>query len=304
MFQQVIFLNMQRYIGEGTGFLKDLIGNWHAANARSKSALRLVLLGGVLATGACVPLMDSQTGQNALAVRALDTRDQWEEANRAQFERNKFVNDIAISPAARTYRTIVPQPLRDRIDTGSNNLDEPRIFANNLLQGRFDAAHKTFGRFLVNSILGLGGLFDVASLGGLERQSGDFGQTLFVWGFESGPYWVMPVFGPANVRDGIGRIVDIAGDPIQWILPKWVGEWPLTGVSVAAGLGQVELLDDLQQGSVDPYARFRSTYLQNRAGELAQAAGITIVPELVEAEPAAAPAAKKPRGKSKAKRQR
>lgn len=284
--------------------LKGLIGNWRAGSGRTKFALRLVLLSCVMATGACVPLMDPQTRQNALAVRALDTRDQWEEANRAQFERNKLANDIVISPVARTYRTIVPQPLRDRIDTGSNNLDEPRIFANNLLQGRFDAAHKTFGRFLVNSILGLGGLFDVASMGGLERQSGDFGQTLFVWGFESGPYWVMPVFGPANVRDGIGRIVDIAGDPIQWILPKWVGNTPLTGVSVAAGLGQVELLDDFQQGSLDPYARFRSTYLQNRAGELAQAAGIRIVPELVEAEPAPAPAAKKPRGKSKAKRQR
>ena len=284
--------------------MKGLIGNLRVGNARGQRALRLALLACVMATGACVPLMDPHSRQNVLAARALDTRDPWEEANRAQFERNKFVNDIAISPAARTYRALVPQPLRDRIDTGSNNLDEPRIFVNNVLQGRFDAAHKTFGRFLVNSILGFGGMFDVASMGGLERQTGDFGQTLFVWGFESGPYWVMPVFGPANVRDGIGRVVDIAGDPVQWVLPKWVGNVPLTGVSVAAGLGQVELLDDLQQGSLDPYVRFRSTYLQNRAGELAQAAGITIVPELVEAAPAPAPVAKKPRGKSKAKRGR
>lgn len=294
----------QRHIGEGNGVLAELIGGQHRGSTGMPSVIRGVLLGCVLATGACVPLMDPQTRQTVLAQRALDTRDPWEQANRAQFATNKLVNDIVISPVARTYRAIVPQPLRDRIDTGANNLDEPRIFANNLLQGRFDAAHKTFGRFLVNSTIGIGGMFDVASMGGLERQSGDFGQTLFVWGVESGPYWVMPVFGPANARDGFGRAVDIAGDPVQWVLPKWVGKWPLTGVGFAAGLGQVELLDDLQQGSVDPYARFRSTYLQNRAGELAQAAGIRIVPELVEAEPAPAPAAEKPRGKSKAKRQR
>lgn len=261
-----------------------------------KRASALLLL---ITSTACVPLMDQQTRQTTLKRSALDTSDPWEEANRAQFARNKVFNDVIISPIARGYRAVLPQVIRDRVDTGANNLDEPRIFANNLLQGRFDAAHKTFGRFVVNSILGVGGIFDVASMAGLDRQTGDFGQTLFVWGVESGPYWVLPVLGPGNIRDGFGRGVDIAGDPISWVLPIWVGTEPITAVSLGAGISQIELLDDLDQGSVDPYVRFRSTYLQNRAGELGQAAGFPIVPEHVEA---AAPPPENPKKKIRKKR--
>lgn len=239
-------------------------------------------LGMLLLSAACAPLMDPHTQQSVLGPLALDTRDQLEETNRAQFARNKTFNDLITSPAARTYRAVVPQAVRERIDTGANNLDEPRIFANNLLQGRLDAANKTFGRFLMNTTFGFAGMFDVASLAGIERQTGDFGQTLFVWGVGSGPYVVLPVLGPATVRDGFGRVVDIAGDPVSWVLPIWTGQAPFAGVTAASGLSQIELLDDFQQGSIDPYVRFRSTYLQNRAGELGQAAGIHVTPELVE----------------------
>ena len=249
----------------------------------------------ILSTTACAPLLAPEARVTMLKSNALDTSDPWEKSNRAQFALNKAINDAIISPAARTYRAILPQPLRDRIETGANNLDEPRIFGNNLLQGRFDAAQKTLGRFLVNSTIGIAGIFDVASLGGLERQTGDFGQTLFSWGVPSGPYWVMPVFGPANVRDGFGRAVDIGADPVSWTLPIPVGQIPFTAVSFGAGLGQIELLDDLEQGAVDPYIRFRSTYLQNRAGELGQAAGFNITPETVEApQPTEVKTEKKP----------
>lgn len=251
---------------------------------------RAVALAGLLASAACAPLMDAHTRQEVLGARALDTRDPWEEANRAQFARNKVFNDIIVSPAAKTYRAIVPQFFRDRIDTGANNLLEPRVFANDLLQGRLDAAGKTATRFVVNSTLGVGGMFDVATAGGIPRQTGDFGQTLFVWGVASGPYWLAPILGPANVRDGFGRIVDLAGDPVSWVLPIWIGEVPLPAIGAASGLRQVELLDTLQEGSVDPYTRLRSTYLQSRAGELGEAAGIKVAPELVEApQPAPAP---------------
>jgi phospholipid-binding lipoprotein MlaA len=124
-------------------------------------------------------------------------------------------------------------------------------------------------------------MFDVATGMGLPKQTGDFGQTLYAWGFDSGPYIVLPVFGPATVRDGLGFAVDAIVDPTNQTVASVIGPWPIIGVQVAGGLENVELLDDLEAGSLDDYARLRSVYLQQRASELGEALGVKIEPEVI-----------------------
>src|SRR5262245_62162959 len=133
-----------------------------------------------------------------------------EKLNRSVFEGNQQLNHTVVYPAAKTYRDTVPEPVRDSIDAFTRNLNEPFVFANTLLQLRFPAAATTLGRFLVNSTVGIGGLVDVASTEGLARQTGDFGQTLYVWGIRDSDFIVVPVVGPTNVRDAFGSSAELA----------------------------------------------------------------------------------------------
>src|SRR5262245_50635084 len=139
-------------------------------------------------------------------------------------DHNRKVNRQVLTATRNTLRpaaqivSAIPGHVHDRLRDFNSNLKEPRIFVNNVLQGRFDAAHATAGRFLANSVLGVGGLFDIASRAGLEQRSGDFGQTMFVWGVAEGPYVMRPYLGPATTRDAVGSVVDMAADPVGWAL--------------------------------------------------------------------------------------
>jgi phospholipid-binding lipoprotein MlaA len=170
-------------------------------------------------------------------------------------------------------------------------LNEPRIFANDLLQLRFDAMSKTFARFFVNSTFGAGGLFDVATIGNIPKQTGDFGQTLFVWGVDDGPYLVSPFFGPGTARDTVGLIADQVGDPASWALGEAFGNPAMLG---AAGLDFVTQVDQLKQAedsSIDFYSFLRSSYYQTRRAQLREAAGL---PANVESPADIGPAAQEP----------
>ena len=135
-----------------------------------------------------------------------------------QFNRGVLrANQVVLDPAANVVKTL-PAPVLNRLRDLDDNLKEPRIFANDILQGRFDAAGITLGRFVFNSTFGLGGLFDVATQGGLPKQSGDFGQTLFVWGVPAGTYVVRPYYGPSTQRDSFGGAVDTVRDPVGWVM--------------------------------------------------------------------------------------
>ena len=180
------------------------------------------------------------------------------------------------------FVAVVPQFARDRVASGVHNLEEPRIFANDILQGRPQSAAITFGRFALNSTLGLGGLFDIASTTGLPRQTGDFGQTLYTYGFNAGPYIVLPLLGPSTFRDGVGKGVDLGADPSTLGIAHYFGSAPTYGIAGAGYLGDIRQFGDLEAGSIDLYARLKSTYLQNRAGELGQ----SIVPGALEPSPA------------------
>src|SRR4029077_14941373 len=172
---------------------------------------------------------------------------------------------------AEAIKTVIPGPLHDRLHDLNSNLKEPRIFVNNLLQARFDAAARTGARFFLNSTFGLGGLLDVASREGLPPASGDFGPTLFVWGVSEGPYVVRPYLGPSTLRDAVGSTVDMVANPVGWVLVShWVVHSGTTTLHAVDRLGQLKAAED---ASIDFYSFIRSSYYQTRRAELREAIG-------------------------------
>jgi phospholipid-binding lipoprotein MlaA len=192
-----------------------------------------------------------------------------------QFNRGVLhVNQVVLDPPATVIKS-VPGVIRDRFQDLDANLKEPRVFANDVLQGRLNAAGITAGRFIFNSLFGLGGLFDVAAQGGLPQQTGDFGQTMFVWGVPAGSYTVAPYFGPSTQRDSVGGVVDSVGDPVGWVVGGIFIGWPWTIGSGALGavahLGQWK---QAESSSVDFYSFLRSSYYQQRRAQLREAQGL------------------------------
>ena len=225
-------------------------------------------------------------------VAAGTTKDPSEQRNRATLEFNQGLNKSVIYPVAKTYREGVPEPVRDSIEAFANNLGEPLIFANDVLQLRAEAAGTTLARFAMNSTFGLGGLVDVASREKLPRQTGDFGQTLYVWGVRDSEYLVLPVFGPTNTRDLIGSTVEfVALTPINWLAPAGIAAGArefgvaestattlTTGVNItgstAGALTKVDKaaeLEALEAGSIDFYVMLESVVTQKREAELKEA---------------------------------
>jgi phospholipid-binding lipoprotein MlaA len=200
------------------------------------------------------------------------TNDPFEPTNRVIFDVNMFVDKWAIEPAAEAYRDVVPDLLQVWIRNFLGYLHEPTIFANNLLQGEVSRAGRTAGRFAINTVLGPAGLRDMAKQQGFERQIGDFGQTLHVWGFPEGPYLVLPLFGPSNLRDGIGLGVDTFIDPFRYmtaINKSGEATWIRFGVEGTDERSQnIDSLDELKRSSVDFYAQLRSIVRQRRAAQL------------------------------------
>jgi phospholipid-binding lipoprotein MlaA len=200
------------------------------------------------------------------------TNDPLEPLNRRIFDINFFVDRILIKPIAKTYQAAVPETGRTAIRNVLDNLHEPVIFANNLLQGEFKRAHDTAGRFVTNSTLGIGGVLDLATKAGLEKQSGDFGQTLYYWGVPDGPYLFLPIFGPSNPRDAVGLGVDSYADPYGHIFSGSDITNADYARAVVGGIDQrasnIQTLDEVQRNAIDFYAELRSLYRQHRAAEL------------------------------------
>jgi phospholipid-binding lipoprotein MlaA len=205
-----------------------------------------------------------------------------------QFNRGVLhANQVVLDPPATVVKS-VPGMIRDRFQDLDANLKEPRVFANDVLQGRWKAAGVTVGRIIINTTFGIGGLFDVAATAGnLPQQTGDFGQTMFVYGVPAGAYTVAPYFGPSTQRDGIGGIVDTVGDPVGWVLGGIIIGWPWSlgsgGVSAVAHLAQWK---QAESSSVDFYSFLRSSYYQTRRNQLREAQGL---PPEVESPATAGP---------------
>jgi len=225
------------------------------------------------------------------------TNDPFEPANRYFFELNRFLDIMFLKPVADTYRRVVPDEGQRRVSNILANAKEPVIFANTLLQGRLEDSASTLGRFAVNSTLGLGGIFDVATDFGLPAKEGDFGQTLYSWGFEEeGPYLVLPLRGPSNPRDAVGIGVDAVMDPTGWIFTTYdlssVNYGRMGGEAVSGRAGMIDTVDTLEKSSVDFYAQVRSFYRQNRNAQLKGTAATTTPDFDPYADPAADKSAK------------
>jgi phospholipid-binding lipoprotein MlaA len=238
----------------------------------------------VLAGCAAVPSADRASSDDPL-----------EPVNRAVLETNTALDNAFIKPMAEFYRQNVPPFVREGIRSAIDNLAEPRIFVNDLLQGRTNAAGITLARFFINTTVGVAGIFDVATRQKLPKQSGDFGQTLYTWGIADGPYLVLLFFGPSNLRDAFGLGVDLFTTPPALVVPGHAGL--VTGLTVGTVDGMdlrsrnIESLDEIIAGALDYYANLKSITQQRRQAQLREARGLDAEPqELIDpATPAEEP---------------
>ncbi|TDH64506.1 VacJ family lipoprotein [Dankookia rubra] len=204
------------------------------------------------------------------------TNDPIEPFNRSMFAVHQGIDRLVLRPVAVAYRDVVPPPIRTGIRNVLGNLRTPVILANDMLQGEPRRAGDTLGRFLINTTLGLGGIFDVAgNQFGVKGHSEDYGQTLAVWGVGEGAYLFIPVLGPSNPRDLTGFGLGIASDPLTWV-GQGVTVDVLTGTRAGMSVvdtreSLIEVIDIVNSESLDPYATLRSAYRQRRNAEIRNA---------------------------------
>jgi phospholipid-binding lipoprotein MlaA len=191
--------------------------------------------------------------------------DPLEKFNEVMFEVNRQLDRFVLKPVAQVYRVIVPEPFEILIANAFDNIAFVPRAGNSLLQGKWGGTARELGRFLINSTLGIGGLFDAARYWGIEKSREDFGQTLGVWGVPPGPYLVLPLMEPMTFRDGIGRGVDAAMNPLTWVGPSiWIGLAMKVGEMVNDRALNLELFQGLEESVVDLYSAVRNGYLRRR----------------------------------------
>lgn len=221
------------------------------AGGSIRRLVRLLALGGVLAV----------VGQ---AAAQENPRDPYEGFNRVMYSANEVLDKYAARPVAQVYDAGVPLPVKASVGNFFGNVGEVWVGANNAMQGKLGDAGAGFARLMINSTVGIFGLFDVASEMGLERYNEDFGQTLAVWGVSDGPYLFLPVIGPRTTRDFAGWAVDNYVDPVSLISPESVrvGTNVVRFVNIRAGLLPADRI--VEQAALDKYAYIRDAYLQRR----------------------------------------
>jgi phospholipid-binding lipoprotein MlaA len=201
--------------------------------------------------------------------------DPWEKTNRRIFALNNGIDRYALRPAANVYRAVVPKPARNGIHNALSNYNEPLNFTNAVLQGKISGAFRVLDRFIVNSTLGLGGLVDVASGIGRPEENHDYGQTFAVWGIESGPFLMLPLFGPSTVRDGAGTVLDLAANPAD-LSRNWIANPSIFWRLGQASTQVVDLrarvsdqgADKMMADSLDAYTLVKSAWLQRRLSQI------------------------------------
>jgi len=196
-----------------------------------------------------------------------DSRDPWERVNRTTFKVNTALDHAIARPVARGYKKVVPEPVRNSVSNFMDNLFYPVTMANDLLQLKFKGFGQDTGRFLLNTTVGVGGLFDPASQVGLQKNNEDLGQTLGYWGVKSGPYLMIPILGPSDVRDGIARVGDGFMSPLTYVDNNWI-RYGIYGADVVDIRYRLLPQDHLLDESYDPYSFLRNAYLQRREYEI------------------------------------
>ncbi|MEW5781260.1 MAG: VacJ family lipoprotein [Pseudomonadota bacterium] len=191
-------------------------------------------------------------------------KDPIEGFNRAMFAFNDGLDTVLIKPVAKGYDAVLPAPVRTGVTNFFGNIADLFIGVNNLLQGKPGQALSDFGRVVINSTIGILGLFDVATEAGLEKHEEDFGQTFGRWGVGDGAYVVIPFFGPRTVRDTVGLVLDVKADPVA----------NLSDVATRNSLLALRVIDNradllpadkvIEEAALDKYSYIRDGYLQRR----------------------------------------
>lgn len=243
--------------------------------------IRLAVLGLAIAvlTSACATLPSGER----------DPRDRFERTNRAIYKFNDALDRAVAKPVAKGYVKITPAPVRTGIGNFFRNLTSPTIIVNELLQLKGKGFAIDTARLVVNTTIGIGGLFDPASRMGLSAGDEDFGQTLGHWGVPAGPYVMLPVFGPSTVRDTVGFVGDQFTDPKNYIKDDYVA-YGLTGLSLIDTRAGLLATDDVLNRSYDPYSFIRNAYLQRREYQVKDGDVPAEEFEIFEDEPAPQPA--------------
>lgn len=195
--------------------------------------------------------------------------DSLESFNRAMFTFNYNLDKYILKPVAKGYRNITSPDVRVRVRSAFSNVKEPMSAVNQLLQGEFKQSGISVGRFVINTTLGLGGTFDVATAWGLEKKYDNFERTLAKWCVPDGPYIVLPFLGPSSPRAFVGTTIDAFTTPVYWISEEY--EDGIYAYFAYYGLQMVvdresmlDVGDDLERNSVDFYTTMKSAYLQNK----------------------------------------
>lgn len=191
-----------------------------------------------------------------------DPADPWEPFNRNMYQFNRTLDKAVIRPVARGYEAVVPDPVEKSVTNFFDNLEALPVIANLALQGRPGDSITMALRFTVNSVFGIGGLFDVATRSGVPQFDEDFGQTLAVWGWSDSRYLVLPLFGPSTLRDGLGRPIDRFGDLI-WREAINGREYGIALELVQTRANLLPREQDLEE-AYDEYLFVRDAWLQNR----------------------------------------
>jgi phospholipid-binding lipoprotein MlaA len=241
----------------------------HGAGARALILAASLLM--VLSGCATRP----EASDKAATAAFNETNDRLEPLNRTMFRFDEGLDAVLIHPLVWVYDTVIPGFVRRRVTMILDNVRSPITFVNDVLQGEPHRAGETLARLMINTTVGLGGMFDVAnSSAHIRPHTEDFGQTLAVWGVKSGSYLYLPLLGPSSIRDGVGLAVDEYGfDPIAWYSynphnMQWV-QWAELGAELIDAKSTTKsTTDELKKSSIDYYATLRAAYWQYRAKEI------------------------------------
>jgi phospholipid-binding lipoprotein MlaA len=198
-----------------------------------------------------------------------DPRDPLETVNRGVFRFNDAVDNAVTKPIAKGYKAVTPDPIRTGVTNFFSNFLDLTTTINDLLQAKVSQGASDVGRVVINSTIGFFGVFDVATRLGLDRHSEDFGQTLGVWGVQSGPYLVLPFLGPSSFRDAVGWVGDYFTDPEFYLFPHPPADWLVLGVRVVNTRSNLLGADQFfEVAAVDRYAFLRDGFLQMRRNQI------------------------------------
>lgn len=218
----------------------------------------LLAIASILAATGC-----ASSPETATADAVYDPLEGW---NRGVYGFNNAVDGAVLEPVAKGYRAVTNEPIRGGVSNFLSNLNQPVVFVNTVLQGKPEASLDTVGRFLLNSTVGIAGVFDPASAAGVPKHREDFGQTLGVWGVPNGAYLMLPFMGPSNVRDALGSGVDRAFDPLTWTQFEGDTEFRVATGVIGAISARERLIEQIQvlNEQPEPYVALRRNYTQQR----------------------------------------